>query len=170
MLNLSVNATCINAPFKAGTIFRMASQPEKITSPSYARLELALRTYLGSEKELEQQQVADAMNQSAQTIHNWRYRSGVSKLGALHAQKTCGASASYILTGEGPQTAAPQPPRSEPEVDISDPIQAVSKLMPHLAPADQVLVLQRVMALMPARPAAPVEQADQPSHGRGQLA
>lgn len=53
----------------------------------------------------------------------------------------------------------------EPEVDISDPIRAVAKLMPYLTPADQQLVLQRVMALMPAHVGPPVQGA--PSGGAG---
>ena len=106
MLNLDVNVACINAPFKTGTICGVSTPPEKPSSPSYVRLEAALREHLRSPVELEQQRIADEMNESAQTVHNWRYRSGVSQRGALAAQRLCGASATYILTGEGPKTAS----------------------------------------------------------------
>ena len=49
-------------------------------------------------------------------------------------------------------------PPAEPDVDINDPIRAVAKLMPYLTPADQQLVLQRVMALMPAHVSQPSAQ------------
>jgi hypothetical protein len=53
----------------------------------------------------------------------------------------------------------------EPEVDISDPIRAVAKLMPYLTHADQQLVLQRVMALMPTHVGPPAQGASSGGSG-----
>lgn len=45
--------------------------------------------------------IANAINESSQRVNNWEAR-GISKDGAIAAQKLLGISATYLLDGTGP--------------------------------------------------------------------
>ncbi len=53
--------------------------------------------------------VQKRMGESAQTMNNWRNRSGLSKQGALKAQELFGCSANWLLDGEGPESSGDWP-------------------------------------------------------------
>lgn len=82
------------------------------------------------------QKLADAMNESAQTVTNWGTR-GVSAKAAAKAQSLLGVSSTYILEGTGPRFVraalsddlAEVPPATEPRDLIRIPLLANSGSM-----------------------------------------
>lgn len=65
---------------------------------------------------IRQVDVANALNESSQTVKNWEAR-GVSKDGALKAQRRLGVSATYLLDGLEPAlVGASQPARPDPDI------------------------------------------------------
>lgn len=99
----AVNGACINASLTGATI-AVVSEPHD----SYTRLfSAAQAATIGKRERVDSQStLARAMTVSQQTVHNWRER-GVSRDGALAAQRVFGISATFILTGKAP--APPQP-------------------------------------------------------------
>jgi hypothetical protein len=60
--------------------------------------------------------LANALNESSQTVKNWEYR-GVSRDGALDAQRRLGISATYLLDGIEPALIGEsQPARPDPDI------------------------------------------------------
>jgi len=103
-----------NKLFKTGTILRM--RKERKFHDSTTRLykaALEMKSITG------QSAVARLLNQSPQTVKNWEVR-GVSKEGALLAERMIGCNALWILTGQGfmenlePEAFAGQHTKEEP--------------------------------------------------------
>lgn len=86
------NGACNHRPEVTGTIPPMHE--------SMARLYQAARQLRGIEG---QTRLADALNESPQTVNNWENR-GISAIGALEAQREFGLDATWVLTGEGHMT------------------------------------------------------------------
>jgi hypothetical protein len=87
---------------KANTMFYMSSTVHSRMSgmekihPTMQRLYLALGTDSKS-------WLLENMGESDQAVNNWLKRGGLSKDGALKAQRIWGINAIWLLTGEGPQ-------------------------------------------------------------------
>lgn len=103
----SVNAMYINEVFTPPTIGPM--------HPSYIRLmEAAKMATGGTAREVHRPaDLARDINESPQRIHNWRTR-GVSKEGAIKAEKLYGVSATFILDGAEPRPSPTQPSGAPP--------------------------------------------------------
>jgi transcriptional regulator with XRE-family HTH domain len=71
--------------------------PEEVMHPSMARLYEAAKTLRQKEG---QSEVARLLNYSPQRLNNWERR-GISREGAVEAEKTIGCSANWLLDGTG---------------------------------------------------------------------
>lgn len=68
--------------------------------PMHASME-RLYAVIGRLRGMEgQTRLADALNESPQTVNNWESR-GISAIGAIKAQREFGCNAAWILSGEG---------------------------------------------------------------------
>lgn len=98
MFSLMSNTMCNNALFNPRKLRGMTNDQHH---PSFIRL-------LDASKEhgvTGHAALAKALEQSEQTITNWASR-GVSKPGAIKAQKVFGCSVNWVLSGTGPQQMA----------------------------------------------------------------
>lgn len=101
MFKEAVNAACINGVFSRLTIHAMHESFKRLTEIAASGRLVAAVTG-GSA-------LAAALNESPQTVHNWRKR-GVSEGGAIKAAKLFGGAADYILDGsQQPQQLPPKP-------------------------------------------------------------
>lgn len=92
MFNQEVNAACNNAVLSRATIRAMAKPTEKSSlHPSMRRLYEAAREH----GDHQQADVARKLNISQQRLNNWDAR-GISKEGALAAQRVYGVSANWL--------------------------------------------------------------------------
>jgi hypothetical protein len=86
---------------------RLVHQESRSMSESLTRLlEVAMKATAKSQKPVRNfTDLADAMDESPQTIHNWSKR-GVSKEGALKAEAKYGCSSNWVLTGQDKKSAS----------------------------------------------------------------
>ncbi len=106
-----------------------------------------------------QSAVARWLNESPQTLRNWELR-GVSKQGALKAQKLAGCSATWVLTGEGQRgrslTATPPPTGKEKGAFLKTVTPEEQLLLDHfrdLLPSDREEALKDMAKLAAVRAA-----------------
>ncbi len=100
MFRPSVNTGCINVPFSWGTLPGMHPSMDRLLDfarRSTAALPLASRLtdFAG---------VQARLGVSSAVMTNWKSR-GISKEGALQAQEAMGCSATWLLSGEGPDAS-----------------------------------------------------------------
>ena len=94
MFNRMSNTAFNNILFNGGTIGCMADAD---MHPTMARLYEAASTLRGIAG---QSNLADALNESPQTLNNWERR-GISKRGALAAAQVIGCNPQWIISGAG---------------------------------------------------------------------
>jgi hypothetical protein len=100
MFKQSVNGACINDPLRCSTLGGMHPSMERLLNyarRSTAGLPLASRL-------VDFQALQARLGVSSAVMTNWKAR-GISKEGALQAQEALGCSATWLLSGDGPDTS-----------------------------------------------------------------
>lgn len=98
MFNYIVNAVCSCDQIKPETIARMKKMHDHMV-----RLYDAAREMGRIRGDSDQATMARLLNVAQQNVNNWESR-GLSKEGAIEAQRKLGVSAIWLLYGEGPPT------------------------------------------------------------------
>ncbi|HEX7639850.1 MAG TPA: hypothetical protein VF457_15745 [Burkholderiaceae bacterium] len=139
--------------------------------PSFTRLMEAARAATAGTPNAITTQAALArhMNESDQTIYNWKKRGGVSKEGAIKAERLYGTTADFILQGEGSVHVFMKPPAAANGAAAV--AQSLSYLSPTVEPKQStwgdILAMDR--AAVPATFSVPMPDGALLSVPRGQV-
>lgn len=132
-----------------------ACNTRRVEPPKLELMHASAERLYQAAKELRQTEgqsaVGRLLNQSAQTMNNWEAR-GVSKQGALIAEKELGVSPNWVLSGDGDMRMPPtQPPPPAGEFGAgaeAAPDQARQRLLERLRTADAATVRLVELALL----------------------